>query len=90
MHFWERGDNGYEASIKQNTDAQTNWQDKINEYAGKSQDELMHELLSTATRMRGDGSLKSADLDAFYSRVSGFLNEEQKARMRALIDMLKR
>ncbi|MBO4380968.1 MAG: hypothetical protein J5815_02300 [Clostridia bacterium] len=90
MHFWERGDNGYETNSSQNVNTQGGWQDKINEYADKSQDELMQELLTTATRMRGDGTLKPADLDAFYSRVSGFLNEEQRARMRALIDMLKR
>ena len=43
----------------------------------------------TANRMRADGNLSSNDLENFYNRVSAFLNEEQRERMRALIEMLK-
>ena len=102
MNFWERDSAGYGANTHEThspTNAgahnaygavETDWQSKIGEYMGKSQDEMMQELLQTADRMKGDGSLNAQSLDDFYSRVSGFLNEEQRARMRALIEMLKR
>ena len=79
MNFWERNDAPSD-----------NWQDKLGEYANKSQDELMGELLATANRMKGAGTLTARELDDFYGRVEGFLNDEQKARMRSLIEMLKR
>ena len=88
MNFWEKN---YE-SDKNNARTQgiqDDLQEKISEYASKSQDELMRELLLTANRMRADGNLSSNDLENFYNRVSAFLNEEQRERMRALIEMLK-
>ncbi|MBQ9276726.1 MAG: hypothetical protein IJ226_03935 [Clostridia bacterium] len=66
------------------------WQQKVGEYAGKSQQELMQELMSTSARMKQNGELTSADLDNFYSKVQGFLNEEQRQRMKSLIETLKR
>lgn len=66
------------------------WRQKVGEYAGKSQQELMQELLSTSSRMKQSGELSSADLDDFYNKVQGFLNEEQKQRMKSLIETLKR
>ena len=97
MNFWERDDNAYRQPPKyqsqyggnENAQGTETLQDKINEYAGKSQDELMSELLSTANRMKGAGTLTARELDEFYDKVSGFLNEEQRARMRSLIEMLK-
>lgn len=97
MNFWERGENAYannqanQTSYKSedNAGGQADLRDKINEYAVKSQDELMQELLATANRMKGAGTLTARELDDFYNRVAGFLDEEQKARMRALIQMLK-
>lgn len=92
MNFWERNGNEYDAYKKtENQNASgTNWQDKIDEYASKSQDELMGELLANASRMKADGTLTPQDLDNFYNRVSAFLNDEQRERMRTLIEMLKR
>ena len=93
----KQNDKGYGAQTQYFNNSDTaqnrynaeNMQAKINEYAGKSQSELMQELLSTANRMKGEGTLNSKDLDDFYSRASVFLNDEQKERMRTLIDMLK-
>ena len=92
MNFWERtnGGDGYGKSNDSAVSGQANWQDKIDEYASKSQDELMRELLSSGARMKADGTLTAQDLDNFYSRVEAFLNDEQRQRMRALIEMLKR
>ncbi|MBR4800163.1 MAG: hypothetical protein IK048_00580 [Clostridia bacterium] len=93
MNFWERNGDGYNEYDNQNANRTVNerdWRERIGEYAGRSQDELMQELLSTASRMKGEGTLTARDLDDFYSRVSVFLNDEQRARMRALIETLKR
>ena len=99
MNFWERSGDEYSAYGKRPTSnandggqagSQDDLQSKINEFAGKSQEELMSELFASANRMKGEGRLTAADLDGFYAKVSGFLNEEQKARMRSLIEALKR
>ena len=91
MNFWERNGNEYDSYNGKDFNAEkTDWQSKIGEYASKTQDEMMQELLSTANRMKSDGTLNAQTLDDFYMRVSVFLNDEQKHRMRALIEMLKK
>ncbi len=71
------------------TDNSEFWRQKVGEFAGKSQQELMQELLSTSSRMKQSGELSGADLDDFYNKVQGFLNEEQRQRMKSLIETLK-
>lgn len=99
MNFWERNGDEYSAYGSRPTagansggqrGVQDDLQSKINEFAGKSQEELMSELFASANLLKGEGRLTARDLDEFYGKVSGFLNEEQKARMRSLIEALKR
>ena len=58
-------------------------------FQGKSEQELMGELTSLVSRMKADGSFDVESLDKLYDTASPMLNDQQKTRMRAIIDMLK-
>jgi hypothetical protein len=61
----------------------------VRDLGGKSEGELMNELVAAVARERGAGNLKNADLDDFAARTAAFLPPEQAARMRELIKGLK-
>ena len=97
MNFWERNDNrqnntynssesGNQSGAKGNSEQDI--RDKINAYGNKSEDELMRELGATAARMKRDGTFDASEMEKLYATASPFLNEEQKKRMRSIIDML--
>ncbi len=65
------------------------FQNKFNRYQNKSEDSLMSEMLSTAAKMKADGSFSAEELESFYERVSGYMSAEQQQKLRSLIDMLK-
>ncbi len=58
-------------------------------FEGKSEEQLMGELLSSVGRMKSEGSFDPAALDRLYATASQFLSQGQRERMRAIIDMLK-
>lgn len=69
-----------------------NCDDAMGAYArfqGKSEQELMGELTSLVSRMKADGSFDVESLEKLYATASPMLNDQQKTRMRAIIDMLK-
>ncbi|HKL93866.1 MAG TPA: hypothetical protein VJZ69_01120 [Clostridia bacterium] len=78
------------AEFKQSTNSADNAdiEEKINSYKGKSEDDLMKEMLSTASKLKGEGKLKASDVEEFYEKAKGFLNAEQLAKLRSLIKML--
>ncbi len=63
--------------------------DRMAQYEGKSEDELMRELMSMAARMKNDGTFDAAAMENLFATASPFLNDEQRRRMRSIIDMLK-
>lgn len=65
------------------------FQSKFNDYASKSEDELMSELNKTVNRMKEEGSFDVNMLENLYRTASPMLNDMQKSRMRSIIDMLK-
>lgn len=72
----------------QSQDNRAEFEKKFEQYKGKSQDELMSELMQVAGKMRADGTFDKQALENFYNSAQGFLNAEQRQRMRSLIDML--
>lgn len=69
-----------------------NCDDAMGAYArfqGKSEQELMGELTLLVSRMKADGSFDVDSLEKLYATASPMLNDQQKTRMRAIIDMLK-
>lgn len=76
MNFWETG-------------SRDGMNGKLNEYACKSEEQLLGELAEVARRMKNDGSFDPKALENLYNTSYPFLNDEQRRRMRALIDLLK-
>ncbi len=62
---------------------------KYNEYSQKSEQELMRDLNQVANKMKNEGSFDITAIESFFNNASLYLNNEQKGRMRAIIDMLK-
>lgn len=64
-------------------------QDMMNKYSGKSQEQLMQDLIKETAAQKANGTFSSESLEQFYSTASGMLNREQRKNMRKLIDQLK-
>ncbi len=64
--------------------------DKFEQYSGKDENQLMSELARTVARMKSEGSFDSSAIENMYNTAAPFLNDEQRKRMRAIIDMLVR
>lgn len=58
-------------------------------YQGKSQSELMEELMQQAAKEREKGTLSPAMLDQVMNSVGPMLTPEQRIRMAQLIDQIK-
>ncbi|HOO23051.1 MAG TPA: hypothetical protein PKY53_05150 [Clostridia bacterium] len=65
-----------------------NMQDAINKYSAMPESELMKELFKEGSV--SSGKVSPEQLDNFYNTASAFLTEEQRAKMKSLIEQLKR
>lgn len=59
------------------------------QFAGKSEEELMSELVQRVSAQKKTGTLTDDQFDRFMKQASPMLNREQAAKMRAIIDKLK-
>ena len=105
MNFWERNNfnsqNGMNGNAYNNTygnngngqcgadGIEEDVRNKFEQYSGKSEDQLMNELAATVARMKKDGTFDAAAMENLYNTASPFLNDMQRQRMRAIIDMFK-
>lgn len=58
-------------------------------YSGRSEEELMQELLSKAGALRASGQLDVEGLERLYATAAPLLSEVQRKRMRGIIDAIK-
>ena len=58
-------------------------------YSGKSDSELLGDIFRMASEQKANGSLNDEKLRAFANSVAPMLNEDQKARLNGVLDMLK-
>lgn len=65
-------------------------EEAFNAYSKLGQEDLMLELFKVANDSRERGELSDEGLDNFYRNVQGMLTPEQSAKMRQLIQDLKR
>lgn len=72
----------------QNSSQNTNPQDAINKFSQMSEGDLMQELFKEGSV--SSGKVSPQELDNFYNNASGYLNSEQLAKMKMLIEQLKR
>ncbi|NLZ25429.1 MAG: hypothetical protein GX891_03110 [Clostridiales bacterium] len=77
------------ANCKSEEEAKRTMEEKLKQYSGKSESELMSELMRTANKMKAEGKFDAAELENLYQRASGLLTSEQLKRLRSLIDMIK-
>ncbi len=61
----------------------------LRQHEGKSQPELMRELMKLADTERKKGALTDEKLDAFARGVSPMLTEEQRTRLSGILQQLK-
>ncbi len=62
----------------------------LRQYEGKTQSELMGELMKLADEERKKGALDDEKLDAFARGVAPMLTEEQRKSLAGLIKQLKK
>lgn len=65
------------------------FEDKFAEYSQKSEEELTARLMDVARRMKAQGTFDAQSLENLYNNAYPMLNDEQRRRMRSIIDMLK-
>lgn len=58
-------------------------------YEGKSEDELMGEILKQVAAGKSSGQLKNSDIEDFYKKVSPMLNREQRKKLDTIINKIK-
>ncbi len=70
------------------SDAKTEADDLAAKYSGKSENELMQELLKNVARAKGDGTFSSEQLREFIEFVSPNLDEKSRTRLGELVGMI--
>ena len=81
---------------RRDTSAQTNETNnedirkKAESYVGKSDAELIGEIMKTARQGKADGSIDNDQLQRFAESVAPMLNQEQKERLNTVLEMIKR
>lgn len=63
--------------------------DGYKKYASMSEDELLKTLIDKVGEQKREGKFDGEALERMYTVASSSLNEEQRERMRKIIDMLK-
>ncbi len=66
-----------------------NVMEHISRLNGMSEEDRIKELTKTATSMKQGGSFNIQELERVYQTASMFMNGDQLAKLRNLIDMLK-
>ncbi len=61
---------------------------KFDKLKNKNESELMQEMLKTASDLKKQGKLSKGELEEFYSRAKGFLNQQQLDKLKKLLKML--
>ena len=59
-------------------------------YMGKKDDELLAEILQAAAKGKRDGTITDEGLRSFAENVAPMLNDEQRARLQKVLNMIDR
>lgn len=65
------------------------YEEIINKYKDKPQEELENDLMNEAERLKSEGKLSSSQLENLSNTISPFLNQQQKDLLQTLIGKLK-
>ena len=67
---------------------ENNFRKTAESYAQKSDEELLSEIVKTARQGKANGSITNEELHRFASNVSPMLNDEQRARLQIVMDII--
>lgn len=59
------------------------------QYHGKSNADVLKNILSEAEKSKRAGTLSNEEIEAFYQNFSPMLDSTQRKRLRAVVDRLK-
>jgi hypothetical protein len=65
---------------------ETDLKERLKRYEGKSKGEIMSELMQAVENGKRDGTLSISELERYYQTASPMLNDEQRKKMREIID----
>lgn len=65
-------------------------QEIAKDYEGKTEEELMSDILKRAAAGKKDGSIDFNELDNMTKKVAPMLNPEQKERLNYIMNMIKK
>ncbi len=80
--------NNFSGMNNGNVDSKVDF-DKYMDCFSKSEDELKKRLNDSVNDMKAQGNFDINAIENFYNQASSYLSQEQRDRMRAIIDMLK-
>lgn len=63
--------------------------ERIKQYEGKSENELMKQLFSAVEQGKRDGTFSKEALEQFASQVSPMINDEQRQKLQSLMQQLE-
>lgn len=78
-----------EQIMKENPGETEALRDQMKKYEGKSESELMDELMRTTREGKKNGTLSDAQIDSFYEKAAPMMDTEMKKRLDMLIKMMK-
>ena len=64
-------------------------EDVVKSYEGKSESELMGEIVNKYSEGIANGSMTRDELERFAAQASGYLTPEQQLKLKAIVDRLK-
>lgn len=65
-------------------------EEAINAYSRMSEEDLTSEMMRVASEQKADGTFNAEELERMCASISPMLTPEQQAKMRRLIDEVKR
>ena len=63
--------------------------EQYDHYRTKSKDELMDTLFSLTQEQKANGELDNARMEEFFTMLSPMLSDDQRQRMRRVLEQLK-
>ncbi len=59
-------------------------------YSGKSDEELLGEIMKAAKQGKTNGTLDTEQINQFIKNVSPMLNQEQRQRLQSVVEMIEK
>ena len=61
----------------------------LGKYEGRSQEELVGQILSVAEKQRKAGKLSDADIDGFFGMLASLVDEKKRKTLEDIVEKIK-